>query len=182
MLPLQEILFSQGFGTRRVCCGLVQQGLVQVGPERTPCDDPWAEFETEGLVFTVQGRDWAFHERAYLMLHKPAGHECSQKPSNHPSIFSLLPGPLRARGGGRYEHLVVGGVAVHLHRTCLEVAAGTGRRTGAPGHHQQGQQWQPARERSKHGDSHEGEVASMVVRCGRPGIVRRITAGAGSWR
>ena len=32
MLPLQEILFSQGFGTRRVCCGLVQQGLVQVGP------------------------------------------------------------------------------------------------------------------------------------------------------
>ncbi len=100
MLPLQEILFSQGFGTRRVCCGLVQQGLVQVGPERTPCDDPWTEFETQGLVFTVQGRDWAFHERAYLMLHKPAGHECSQKPSNHPSIFTLLPGPLRARGGG----------------------------------------------------------------------------------
>ena len=100
MLPLQEILFSQGFGTRRVCCGLVQQGLVQVGPERTPCTDPWAEFKTDGLRFTVQGQDWVFHERAYLMLHKPAGHECSQKPSNHPSIFSLLPGPLRARGGG----------------------------------------------------------------------------------
>jgi 16S rRNA pseudouridine516 synthase len=100
MLPLQEILFSQGFGTRRVCCGLVQQGLVQVGPQRTPCTDPWAEFETEGLQFTVQGEDWAFHDKAYLLLHKPAGHECSQKPSHHPSIYTLLPAALRARGGG----------------------------------------------------------------------------------
>ena len=100
MLPLQEILFSQGFGTRRVCCGLVQQGLVQVGAERSPCTDPWAEFDTHGLLFTVQGQDWAFHERAYLVLHKPAGHECSHKPGMHPSIYTLLPGPLRTRGGG----------------------------------------------------------------------------------
>ena len=64
MLPLQEILFSQGFGTRRVCCGLVQQGLVQVGTERAPCTDPWAEFETEGFRYTVQGQDWLFQERA----------------------------------------------------------------------------------------------------------------------
>ena len=64
----------------------------------------------------------------------------------------------------------------------LEVAARTGRRTGTPGQHQQGQQRQPAQKRSKHGGSHEGDVASMVVRRDRPGIVRRITAGAGSWR
>ena len=31
MMQLQDILFSQGFGTRRVCLGLVQQGLVLVG-------------------------------------------------------------------------------------------------------------------------------------------------------
>ena len=29
-MQLQDILYSQGFGTRRVCAGLVQQGLVQV--------------------------------------------------------------------------------------------------------------------------------------------------------
>ena len=34
------------------------------------------------------------------MLHKPAGYECSQKPSTYPSIYTLLPAPIRQRGGG----------------------------------------------------------------------------------
>ena len=42
---------------------------------------PGADVETDGLRFTVQGTEWAYHEKAYLMLHKPAGTECSQKPS-----------------------------------------------------------------------------------------------------
>ncbi|MDG5975102.1 pseudouridine synthase [Hydrogenophaga taeniospiralis CCUG 15921] len=48
----------------------------------------------------MQGERWAYHALAYLMLHKPAGYECSQKPSTYPSIYTLLPGPLRSRGGG----------------------------------------------------------------------------------
>ena len=31
-MQLQEILYTQGFGTRRVCAGLIQQGHVQVYP------------------------------------------------------------------------------------------------------------------------------------------------------
>ena len=91
MMLLQDILFSQGFGTRRVSCGLVQQGLVQLGESRQPCDDPVAEVDETGLVFWVQGVRWEYHERAYLMLHKPAGFECSQKPGAHPSVYTLLP-------------------------------------------------------------------------------------------
>jgi len=97
-MQLQNILFSQGFGTRRVCAGLVQQGLVAVAG--TLVDDPAAEFDATGLQFTVQGVDWQHHEKAYLMLHKPAGYECSQKPSTYPSIYTLLPAPIRQRGGG----------------------------------------------------------------------------------
>ena len=97
-MQLQDILFSQGFGTRRVCTGLVQQGLVVVGQE--PCTLPATEFVAEGLHFTVQGVQWQYFEKAYLMLHKPAGYECSQKPSNYPSIYTLLPVPIRQRGGG----------------------------------------------------------------------------------
>jgi 16S rRNA pseudouridine516 synthase len=100
MMQLQDILFSQGFGTRRICCGLIQQGLVQVGPEVRTCTDPTELIPPEGLVFRVQGETWHFHAQAYLMLHKPAGYECSQKPSTYPSIYTLLPGPLRNRGGG----------------------------------------------------------------------------------
>jgi 16S rRNA pseudouridine516 synthase len=41
---------------------------------------------------------WPFHERALILLHKPAGYECSQKPRHHPSVMSLLPAPLHRRG------------------------------------------------------------------------------------
>jgi 16S rRNA pseudouridine516 synthase len=94
-VQLQDILYSQGFGTRRICAGLVQQGLVTVNGE--PCDDSTADFDPTGLWFTVQGKPWPYHEKAYILLHKPAGTECSQKPSTWPSIYTLLPAPLRQR-------------------------------------------------------------------------------------
>ncbi len=97
-MQLQDILYSQGFGTRRVCAGLIQQGLVSVGQEIRL--QPAIEFIATNLHFTVQGVQWQYHEKAYLMLHKPAGHECSQKPSTYPSIYTLLPAPIRQRGGG----------------------------------------------------------------------------------
>jgi len=97
-MQLQEILFSQGFGTRRVCAGLIQQGFVTVAG--VPCADPAMEFIAEELSFTVQECSWEYHEKAYLMLHKPPGYECSQKPSTYPSVYTLLPPPIRQRGGG----------------------------------------------------------------------------------
>ncbi|MBS0468598.1 MAG: pseudouridine synthase [Proteobacteria bacterium] len=100
-MQLQDILFSQGFGTRRVCAGLVQQGWVSVyqpdSPEPAQCLDASMDFAVEGLRLRVQGVDWPYHAKAYLMLHKPAGTECSQKPSAHPSVYTLLPAPLRQR-------------------------------------------------------------------------------------
>jgi 16S rRNA pseudouridine516 synthase len=94
-MQLQDILYSQGFGTRRVCAGLIQQGHVEVGGRVV--EDAGAEFEAEGLEFRVDGVDWPYHEQAYLMLNKPAGTECSRKPSAYPSIYTLLPAPLRQR-------------------------------------------------------------------------------------
>ena len=94
-MQIQDLLFSQGFGTRRVCAGLVQQGHVTVNGQ--PCADAFAEFEPEGLAYTVQGIPWTYQAKAYVMLHKPAGTECSQKPSTYPSIYTLLPAPLRQR-------------------------------------------------------------------------------------
>lgn len=101
-MELQNILYSQGFGTRRVCAGLIQQGHVKVdtsacGGALIDCDQADMEFEPAGLHFRVQGVDWIYQQPAYLMLHKPAGTECSQKPSTYPSIYTLLPAPLRQR-------------------------------------------------------------------------------------
>ena len=101
-MQLQDILYSQGFGTRRVCAGLIQQGLVQVYESNgalAPVTVAQAatDFVANGLRFRVQGVDWPFHEKAYVMLNKPIATECSQKPSTYPSIYTLLPSPLRLR-------------------------------------------------------------------------------------
>ncbi len=95
-MQLQQLLFSQGFGTRHECAGLIVGGRLRIGAE-TPTD-PFAEIDPESLVFQVDGVDWPYAEKALLMLHKPAGYECSMKPKHHPSVLSLLPGPLRVRG------------------------------------------------------------------------------------
>lgn len=95
-MQLTHALFTQGFGTRRECDALVLSGQVQV--EGRVCDDPATPVDPAGLVLHVQGRPWPYHERALVLLHKPVGYECSQKPGAWPSVLSLLPAPLRRRG------------------------------------------------------------------------------------
>ena len=95
-MPLARALHSQGFGARRACEGLVLAGLVRIAGR--VCEDPFEEVDTNGLVLEVEGRPWPFHARALVMLHKPAGYECSTRPRHHPSVLSLLPAPLRLRG------------------------------------------------------------------------------------
>ncbi len=95
-MKLTQALFSQGFGTRRECEALVLAGEVRVGGQ--VLDDPSATVAAEGLVLEVEGRAWPYHEKALVLLHKPVGYECSQKPSAWPSVMTLLPPPLRRRG------------------------------------------------------------------------------------
>src|SRR5574344_431133 len=100
-MQLQDILYSQGFGIRRVCAGLIQQGWVEVWEPSlgifTVVTDASCDVQPEGLKLRVQGVDWLYQAKGYVMLHKPAGTECSQKPSAWPSIYTLLPIPLRQR-------------------------------------------------------------------------------------
>jgi 16S rRNA pseudouridine516 synthase len=61
------------------------------------------EIDPEGLQFKVSGVPglpdlvWPYAARAYIVLNQPAGHECSHKASHWPTIYSLLPSPLRLR-------------------------------------------------------------------------------------
>ena len=101
-MHLADILFTQGHGTRRVCTGLIEQGLVHVYQENTAVvqvsnAQAATDFVAEGLRYQVQGVDWYYHDKAYVLLHKPAGYECSHKPSAWPSVYALLPSPLRLR-------------------------------------------------------------------------------------
>ncbi|MDO4936357.1 MAG: 16S rRNA pseudouridine(516) synthase [Sutterellaceae bacterium] len=95
-MRLEQVLFSQGFGTRHECRGLIALGRVTFnGVLET---DPDAEVDVLGASFTVDGQTWPYCEKALILLNKPAGYECSQKPLHHPSVMTLLPVPMRVRG------------------------------------------------------------------------------------
>ena len=95
-MQIARLLQTQGFGSRKDCRLLVSAGLVTVNG--VLIDNPTAEVDPAGLVFTVEDEEWAYHDKAYLMLYKPAGYECSRAPKHHPSVFNLLPPQLGERG------------------------------------------------------------------------------------
>lgn len=95
-MQLERILHAQGFGSRKACRIMIRHGEVEVNGEA--CDDPFVELDVQNLNFSVRGEHWQYHERAYLMLNKPANYECSHKTQHHPTIYSLLPHPLVSRG------------------------------------------------------------------------------------
>jgi 16S rRNA pseudouridine516 synthase len=108
-MPLDKILQSQGFGTRRECREMIQAGFVCVAGEPVSYYD--AVFEPAGLEFSVHGEDWLYREKLYLALHKPPGYECSRKPSHHPGVMTLLPDPFLLRdvqAVGRLDHDTTG--------------------------------------------------------------------------
>ena len=94
-----DLLFTQGFGTRRECAALVASGGLDVEGAGV-IDDFERELDVAGeLWFRVCGGPrWPYRPRALVVMNKPAGYECSQKPRHHPSVYSLLPAPLRGRG------------------------------------------------------------------------------------
>lgn len=98
-MRLDQFIYSQGFGTRRQCAGLIAAGAVCI--DGRECCDPNTEVEavSGATMFSVQGEEWQFHAPAYVLLNKPTGYECSQRPGAWPSVYTLLPTPLRQRPG-----------------------------------------------------------------------------------
>ena len=88
-LSLDRILQSQGFGTRKYCRSLIEDGDVVIdGVTQTTYR---TTVETEGLVLHVFEEEWVYRAHLYLALNKPANFECSRKPSHHPGVLTLLP-------------------------------------------------------------------------------------------
>ncbi len=108
-IPIERMLQSQGFGTRRNCQQLVREGHVCI--DGAQVSDPGQKVDPLGLAFTVFDEPWTYREHVYLALHKPAGFECSRRPSHHPGVLSLLPEPMRWRDVqpvGRLDHDTTG--------------------------------------------------------------------------
>jgi 16S rRNA pseudouridine516 synthase len=108
-LTLDRILQAQGFGARKWCRNLIEDGEVSIAGEIV--DDYRREFETSNLVFCVYDEEWLYREHVYIALNKPADYECSRKPSHHPGVLSLLPEQFSHRDVqpvGRLDHDTTG--------------------------------------------------------------------------
>jgi 16S rRNA pseudouridine516 synthase len=88
-LSLDRILQSQGFGTRKYCRALIEDGDVRIGG--IPSTNYKTPIETDGLVLNVFDEDWPYRAQVYIALNKPVNVECSRKPSHHPGVLTLLP-------------------------------------------------------------------------------------------
>lgn len=108
-LPLDRILQSQGFGTRKWCRELIANGDVSVAGEQI--FESGLLLDTEMLEFIVFEERYLFRKQLYIALNKPANYECSRKPSHHPGILSLLPEQFSRRDiqpVGRLDHDTTG--------------------------------------------------------------------------
>lgn len=108
-LALDRILQSQGFGTRKHCRQLIEDGDVRI--DGMAVTDHRLPIETAGLRFSVFGEEWLYREHVYIAMNKPAGYECSRKPSHHPPVLGLLPEQMRWRDVqpvGRLDHDTTG--------------------------------------------------------------------------
>jgi 16S rRNA pseudouridine516 synthase len=108
-LTLDRILQSQGFGTRKYCRELIDDGEVSIDGQVVT--DYRLQFETESLVFTLFDEEWEFRKNVYVALNKPADIECSRKPSHHPGVLTILPEQFTWRDVqpvGRLDHDTTG--------------------------------------------------------------------------
>lgn len=90
------MLQSQGFGSRKHCQQLIQNGAIAI--EGEVITQPKQKLQLQGLKFSVYGQDYTYREKVYIALNKPQGYECSHQATHHFSVFDLFDDILLNRG------------------------------------------------------------------------------------
>lgn len=79
---IEDLLFDEGWGTRRECRDLCRQGRARFLS---------LPGEREGTLYSVDGVEYRAQRRLVIALNKPLGYECSTRPTHYPSVLELLP-------------------------------------------------------------------------------------------
>lgn len=99
-LKAEDIVFSQGHGTRKQCRAMLAAGSVEFQMPGGTWNPLGIDDDLDPLHghLRVNGMALPWLAEIHLILHKPPGYECSRQPSHHPSVFDLLPAPWVNRG------------------------------------------------------------------------------------
>jgi 16S rRNA pseudouridine516 synthase len=90
---VDKLLAGAGFGSRRDIKRVLRERTFCVNG--VPCRDPSFHVDPEHDQFELDGENWAFRARIYLMLNKPAGVVTSTADPVHRSVLDLLEEPWR---------------------------------------------------------------------------------------
>lgn len=95
-MQLIKYLQAQGFGSRKQCQWLIRDGLVTINHmlQNRPDADIDSN-QVSSLIIDQTEFSPIPLPYFYICMHKPADYETSHKPQYYPSVFSLLPEPLR---------------------------------------------------------------------------------------
>jgi 16S rRNA pseudouridine516 synthase len=96
----EDIVFSQGYGTRRECLALIRNNKVSFQSPVLQWNTVSVQddFDPTGGRLRVLDSDLPWLDQVHLLLYKPLDYECSHAPSHHPSVFHLVPEPFIRRG------------------------------------------------------------------------------------
>lgn len=93
---LEKLLAKLGVGSRKECHRLIRSG--QVSLNGALLEEPDTLFPVLPPELTIGNEVIPVQLQLYLLLHKPLGTECSHKPQNHASVFSLFPARMLTMG------------------------------------------------------------------------------------
>jgi 16S rRNA pseudouridine516 synthase len=96
----EEIVFSQGYGTRKECRQGIRSGRYFFAPAQGDERPLTLKDQLHPQGGTLRSGDISLPwlENIQLILNKPKGLECSHRPQHHGSVFDLLPTPWVHRG------------------------------------------------------------------------------------
>ncbi|PIT24597.1 16S rRNA pseudouridine(516) synthase [Snodgrassella alvi] len=95
-MQLLKYLQAQGLGSRKQCQALIADAAVQInGIVYTDARANIDPLSVSSLKIDDVNLTPVPLPYFYILLHKPADYETSHKPQFYPSVFSLLPEPLR---------------------------------------------------------------------------------------
>lgn len=95
-MQLLKYLQAQGLGSRKQCLALIADEAVQINDR--VCSDARMDIDllnVRSLQIDKVNLIPVPLPYFYILLHKPADYETSHKPQYYPSVFNLLPEPLR---------------------------------------------------------------------------------------
>mgnify|MGYP003296588456 FL=1 len=107
--PVDHILERAGFCSNRAFKAFAKNHKIEIisGETRQSVNHRAALFDNDSDTLLIDGTKIELPAHLYIIFNKPVGAVCSRTSDSHPTVFSLLPPPVK--NNALFEHLHIAG-------------------------------------------------------------------------